>query len=168
MSCFKLALIELYLPLKHGITDKQHETIYSNYLILDTIELDEFYENIKQVSSDIKHLTNMYTEYLNRLKYEMNINNLHPIIRNYEKIIAHPKHYQIQIIQPVTVSIGPNEWDQYSTAVVKTHWIRLIQRRWRSVLKNRISLKRQPKNLKYRETTGRFPSKCNVKFTLGI
>lgn len=169
MSKFKLALVELYLPLKHGIVQgSQSNSLYSNYLILDTIELNEFYGNINQILSDIKQSNNMYTTYVNVLKYQMNVDTLHPIIQNYEKIIIHPKHCQIQIIQPVTISIGPNEWDQYSTAVIKTHLICLIQRKWRSVLKKRISLRRKIENLKYRETTGHFPQICNVKFTLGI
>lgn len=169
MSKFKLALVELYLPLKHGIVqERQYSSLYSNYLILDTIDLDEFYENINHVFSDIKHSNDMYTTYINILKYQMNIDILHPIIQNYEKIITNPKHCQIQIIQPVTVSIGPNEWDQYSTAVIKTHLICLIQRKWRSVLKKRINLRRKIENLKFREITGHFPQICNVKFKLGI
>ena len=72
----------------------------------------------------------------------MHIKQPHPFIKNYEKIMATPKQFQIQLIEPITVSIGPNETDKYSTAIIKTHLIRLIQRRWRETMKKIIHAKK--------------------------
>jgi hypothetical protein len=168
MSNFKLALVELYLPLKHGILDKNNTSMYGNYLIVDQIEPSEFYTNMRGLTSDIEVTRKMYREYLEKLKYEMNITQTHPLIRNYEKIVANPKQFQLQLIEPVTVSIGNNEWDNYSTAVIKTHWIRLIQRRWREITRKRIQTKQNVKNLQYREIHGKWPTECNIKFNLGL
>ena len=84
------------------------------------------------------------------------------------KIIKNPKHYKIEIIEPINISIGENEWDVYNTAIVKTHWIRLIQRRWRMFQEKREHDIKDLMNLKHREITGKFPTHCTTKFQLGI
>jgi|TARA_R110001599_G_C12168866_1_gene652960 hypothetical protein len=142
MPNFKLALVEPYLPLKHGILDKENESMYGKYLIIDEIGLDEFYKDLPNISLDIEIMRKMYGKYLEKLKYEMHIKQPHPFIKNYEKIMATPKQFQIQLIEPITVSIGPNETDKYSTAIIKTHLIRLIQRRWRETMKKIIHAKK--------------------------
>jgi len=168
MTNFKLAIVEHYLPLKHGILDKKNESMYGKYLILDQIGLDEFYKNLPDVLLDIDVIRNMYGRYLEKLKYEMHIKQIHPFIKNYEKIILMPKQFQVQLIEPITVSIGPNETDKYSTAIIKTHWIRLIQRRWRETLKKRILARKNIKNIKYNEINGTLPDECYAKFSLGL
>ena len=55
--------------------------------------------------------------------------------------------------------------DQTYSVILKTHWIRLIQRHWRSVLKKRKQIIRgrmKPASLLWREVTGRFPHGLNV------
>jgi hypothetical protein len=166
---FELALLELYMPLKHGVLQPQHASkLYGNYIVIERIPIDKFYNQMKKVTNQLKHFKKEYNSYLNKLKYEMNITTLHPLIRNYEEIVKNPKHYKIEIIQATTTSIGENEWDQYSTALVKTHWIRLIQRRWRGFLKTRNSEMKNMVNLKHREVTGSFPNHCTTKFQLGL
>ena len=98
----------------------------------------------------------------------MNIKKVHPFIRNYKNIMRTPSQLTVQIIKPSTISIGKNEWDKYSVGVNKTHWLRVIQRRWREIYRKRIQSKKNINNLKYREIHGSWPSECNIKFTLGI
>jgi flagellar biosynthesis chaperone FliJ len=157
------------MPLKHGVLQPEHAfMLYGNYLVIERIPIDKFYNQMKKVTKQLKHIKKEYHSYIDKLKYEMNITSLHPFIRNYEEIIKNPKHYKIEIIQATTTSIGENEWDKYSTALVKTHWIRLIQRRWRVFLKTRNSDMKNLANLKHREVTGSFPNHCTTKFQLGI
>jgi hypothetical protein len=55
--------------------------------------------------------------------------------------------------------------DQTYSVILKTHWIRLIQRHWRSVLKKRKEIIRgrmKPASLLWREVTGKFPHGLNV------
>lgn len=166
---FELALLELYMPLKHGIIEPHHASkLYGNYMVTERIPLDTFYNQVKKVTKQLKYLKKDYNTYIDKLKYEMNITTLHPFIRNYEEIIKNPKHYKIEIIQSTTTSIGENEWDNYSTALVKTHWIRLIQRRWRGFLKTRNHEMKKLANLKHREITGGFPNHCTTRFQLGL
>jgi hypothetical protein len=168
MSNFKLAFVELYLPMKHGILTKKNSSMYGNYLIVDSLHVEEFYKNVSGLNVDTAELREMFAEYLEKLKDEMNHSRIHPIIQNYEKIMTHPKQFQLQLIEPVTISTGPNEWDRYSTAIIKTHWLCLIQRRWREIMKKRVEVKKSLKNLQYKEVHGVWPSECNIKFKLGL
>ena len=168
MSNYKLAILEPYLPLKHGVLDKKHHVLYGHYLILDTISLKEFYQNIDNINTDIQNINSVYNTYIDKLEYEMNIENAHPIIRNYKNIIRNSNPFTIQIIKPNTISIGNCEWDEYSVSINKTHWLRLVQRRWKEIYRKRLQQKMNIKNVKYREIHGKWPSTCDIKFTLGI
>ena len=168
MSNYKLAIIEPYLPLKHGILNNKHQYLYGHYLVLDTINLNEFYKKIDELNNDAEYINKMYNDNLNKLEYEMNNRNLHPIIRNYRNIIRESNQFTIQIVKPVTISVGKNEWDKYSVAINKTHWIRLIQRKWREIRKKRLQSMKNLANMKYRELHGNWPMECNIKFKLGI
>jgi hypothetical protein len=55
--------------------------------------------------------------------------------------------------------------DKTYSVILKTHWIRLIQRHWRSVLKKRKEIIRgrmKPASLLWREVTGKFPRGLNI------
>tara|TARA_B110000093_G_scaffold137092_1_gene146924 strand:- start:1181 stop:1519 length:339 start_codon:yes stop_codon:yes gene_type:complete len=110
----------------------------------------------------------MYNDNLNKMEYEMNTTQLHPFIRNYRNIVGNSKQFAIQIIEPLSVSIGENEWDEYSVGINKTHWIRLIQRRWRNIQEKRLQSRKNINNLKYKEIHGTSSSQCNIKFNLGL
>lgn len=169
MSNYKLAILEPYMPLKHGILAKQNQYLYGHYLILDTIGLQEFYKNINKLNRETENISKMYNDNLNKIEYEMNNTQLHPFIRNYRNILSeNNKQFAIQIINPMSISIGENEWDIYSVGINKTHWIRLIQRRWREIQKKRLDSKKNIKNIKYRELHGHWPTECDIKFNLGI
>ena len=168
MSNYKLAILEPYMPLKHGILAKQNHHLYGHYMILDTIELQEFYDNMDELNTETQNINRMYNENLNKMEYEMNNTRLHPFIRNYRNIVSNSKQFAIQIIEPLSISVGENEWDTYSLGINKTHWIRLIQRRWRNIQKKRLQSRKNIVNLKYKEIHGTSSSQCNIKFTLGL
>jgi hypothetical protein len=168
MSNYKLAILEPYMPLKHGILAKQNHHLYGHYMILDTIKLQEFYENVDELNMETENINKRYNENLNKMEYEMNNTQLHPFIRNYRNIVGDSKQFAIQIIEPLSISIGENEWDTYSLCINKTHWIRLIQRRWREIQEKRLQSRKNIDNLKYKEIHGIWPSHCNIKFTLGL
>jgi hypothetical protein len=52
----------------------------------------------------------------------------------------------------------------HCVAIVKTIWIKLIQRTWKNIIKERekiIRLRSNPNSLKHRELTGRWPIECS-------
>ena len=59
MTNFKLALVEPYLPIKHGIIDKETDSMYGQYLIIDQIGMKEFYNKISDVLLDVEMIRKM-------------------------------------------------------------------------------------------------------------
>ena len=167
---FKLAIVELYSPYRHGFHNENNKHhVYGHHIINYSIDVDEFYNELPTLTTDMKYTNIMAIKSLDIIKYEMNINTLnHPIIRNYENIINNPKQYEIQIIEPVMVSVGDTDFDNYSAAIIKTHWLRLIQRKWREIRKKRIANMSRLQNLQQREINGSFPNDCCINFILGL
>ena len=76
--------------------------------------------------------------------------------------------------RPLKVGIGECIYraDGYCEAIIKTYWLKIIQRTWKNICKNRklIILKRlQPSALKYKEIYGRWPDNCiNYPYLKGM
>ena len=143
-----LAVCELYNPNVHGISLHPPTDIQYQYIVRDVISLEEF------IALDHKPLINeLKYFYRTRLPY---INN-HPTISNYNAITKSPKYIDINIVK-ISYKTGRDGLD-WSTACLKTFYIRLIQRIWKRKLNQRkayISFCKQLQSLCYRETHGRF------------
>ena len=167
-SRFKIANLEIYFPRRHGyIKDENLQYIYGIQLILYSININEFYDEIDDVFEAIQLAKGRYTEYI-KIELHMWNNCNHPFIRNYKNISENPKHLELKIIEPINIKFGPAEEDYYSTGIDKTFWLRLIQRRWRNIRKKRLQSKMNINNLKYREINGIWPKECHIPFKLGI
>lgn len=111
-----LAIPLLHHPEIHGDVN---EPFLGHYLSFMTITNDEFFNEY----SDVKEL-------LNFIKKNMKTddkNNKHPI-RNYWKIVRDPK---IELVETHTLRTGEE------VCIIKTHLIKIIQRRWRKYLKSK-------------------------------
>jgi hypothetical protein len=81
----------------------------------------------------------------------------HPILRNYQNIVANDKYIQPQIAECIYLS------GDERVAIIKTHWIRLIQRNWRRVYneQQRVQrIRRDPRQLHHRQITGTWDKDC--------
>jgi hypothetical protein len=77
----------------------------------------------------------------------------HPFIRNYRRIVLRPEYIQPEIAECIILSSGE------SVAILKTFWIRIIQRAWRRVLLERkvvLEKRSTPGELYYRQTRGKW------------
>ena len=75
---FELALLELYMPLNHGILEPRHASkMYGNYMVIERIPIDTFYNQVKKVTKQLIHLKKDYNTYIDKLKYEMNISDIY-------------------------------------------------------------------------------------------
>ena len=90
---------------------------------------------------------------------------------NYDTIIAYLKEYSIIYIAEPKLEImkfSPINDDIYSV-VIKTHWIRLIQRHWKKTISTRkyiYNMRCTIHSLRYFETNGRYPCGLNSLPTL--
>lgn len=110
--------------------------------------------------SSLSLFTNEYNEY-----YHQQVPNTvkHNIIRNYRNIIARPDYIRPEIAECIILP------SQHTVAIIKTIWIKIIQRKWKKVYAERnriIKTRMQYSSLKTREITGKWPQSCNYLPTL--
>lgn len=110
----QLAIPVLHNPQIHGEVGKPYINHYLNY---GSISREEFFDDIDSVN-----------EWLNHIKVNMEKYTKHDhLIRNYWKISLNPK---IELVEVKTLDTGEE------VCLIKTHLIKMVQRRWRNKRKN--------------------------------
>jgi hypothetical protein len=170
-----LMLCELHFPTIHGKTCDSEPNIETHYLVYDiydpmtkiSLQNPGIYEydsddsndtNLSDLDNDIISLNRKYL-LLSRyfIKYP-NANNKHPTIRNYYNIISISNYIKPEIGEYIILPT------QETVAILKTFWIRIIQKKWKKVFKQRQKMIKERckiQNLKIRQTTGHWPTYCN-------
>jgi len=146
-KCY-LALCELYNGKIHG---SNNYFINSQYLVIQRFSGNEI------LSRMLNDIVKQYSQVYRRLAQQSNIS--HSIIKNYKNIIAREDYISPQIVK---CSYLP---DGECVAVIKTMWIKLIQRRWRTVFNERrriIGERSRISSIFYREIHGTWPTGLNV------
>jgi len=175
----KLSLVfcELHNKKIHGFTNESTPNINTHYLVIEKIKVSEFYDtNLDETDdkddeedeteeydvddSDDEEIDlnyycnsrkNMYLELPKSVKCSDGI-------RNYAHIMEQPNTYNPQIVQCITL---PGE---ECVAIIKTFWIRWIQRKWKKIYKNRLDIinrRKKTASLIYRERNGNWPLSCS-------
>ena len=145
----QFAVCELYHPRIHGITASPPQDITQHYIVRETL-------SIEAVLGD-EHL-----DIINLLKCGYagmrRTIGIHPSIRNYKTIISQPDYIKLDIVQ--VDEISGEDGLPWTVGCLKTHLIRLIQRKWKAWYNKQqdvIRMRKHPKALRYRETTGKWP-----------
>ena len=155
-----LMLCELHNPVIHGKTKTSCPTIERHYLVFgrynpfskisyeytkedqedeqgdneeeEEEEEDDFYT----IHDDVAFLRQIYSNPSN-YTHTYNPTPVHPTIRNYVSIVTKPGYIKPEIGQYIILPT------QEAVAILKTHWIRLIQRKWKKVFQERKHIMRQ-------------------------
>lgn len=177
MDTPKLSLVfcELHNKNIHGFDKDSTPDIQSHYLVIEKIKVSELYEtNLGEDSdadadADAEYDVNYDDddETLDLNDYCTTRKHMYSLlpksvrrsdqIRNYDFIMRHETTSSPQIAQCITLS------GKERVAIIKTFWIRWIQRRWKNVYKERMRVinKRQAyTSLIYRERHGNWPIAC--------
>jgi hypothetical protein len=145
-----IILCELYNSKIHGSLDNTKE---ENIGYLVCCRFKKF---------EIEILEGIASELLG--SYHLSIRNYnHPVYKNYRNIIARPDYIKPEIAQCIYLE------SNHCVAILKTFWIKLIQRKWRKICaeKKGVLLERcSLKSIKYREYYGVWPSSCRSSPTL--
>ena len=161
-----LMLCELHLPTMHGKTNDSDPNIETHYLIHDLYNPTELYETYDSDDSDdedvsynrIHNAINYLQQKYLYITYEFDpVFHNHPTIRNYYKIVSNPNYIQPEIGQYIILQTLE------AVAVLKTFWIRIIQRKWKKIFKQQqqiIGERCKLHSLQFRQTTGYWPSHC--------
>jgi hypothetical protein len=147
---YNIVLCELYNSKLHGKTN--NNDVNNNYLLINRIKkLDMIF-----INSLAKALNKDYIERQQQILP-------HKFIKNYENIITRPNYIKPEIGEIIHLPYG------HTVCIIKTLWIKLIQRAWRKVYNIRtqmFKMRCQVQSLKYREVTGRWPENCRYFPTL--
>jgi hypothetical protein len=173
---YNLILCELHFPIIHGKTKESDPNIETHYLVYNIYNYSEIYEEIyeeeydsddtddymlSRIDNDIIYLKRKYNNLYPKIVSYFAINpnkNKHPTIRNYCNIISKPDYIKPEIGE---VIILPT---QETIAILKTIWLRIIQKKWKKVFIERKNIMRQRCNLRslsIRQITGYWPDYCN-------
>ena len=124
-----LGVCEFYNPYLHGAC----KSPVSDYFFYTCqVELDEFYDN---------RIFSYISEYPGTYNYSGNVRAYWNIVKN-----AYP---MLEIVQPVELEPGGE-----CVAVIKTFWLRIIQRKWKRIFaerRRRLSQLLKPYGLMKRE-----------------
>ena len=150
---YYLMLCELHYPGRHGKTEDSDPNIETHYLVYDRFDgisydtdydsddsdddsEDEYNNVFMKLNSEIKWLREHYLNSLNTLYLEN-----HPIIRNYHNIIKNPNYIKAEIGEYIILPT------QEAIAILKTFWLRIIQKKWKKVFQERKNIIKQRCNL---------------------
>jgi hypothetical protein len=163
-SNYVLGICELFNENIHGfIPGQSSPIIYYHYFMRNDLDIEDFYQNITLIKNICKRFNKNYK---NNISVNVNICLNHPI-KNYQKIIQSMDYYHYikpEIIKKVILSFG-NE----CVAIIKTFWLKLIQRTWKKIYSQQREVLNKRKclsSIQYREIKGTWPSSCSYYPTL--
>lgn len=160
ISKFSLVLCELHYLLIHGKTATSCPTINSHFMLISKFNpftrrvLDDIDVEVEVDDEEDETIEDFQEDYKD--EYEsLDILIPHPTIRNYENIVRQNDYIKPQIALCIELPTGEN------VVIIKTIWVKLIQRAWKKVYKKRQEIINGQKgitSLLYREKTGKFPN----------
>jgi hypothetical protein len=150
-----LLIPEIYNRYFHGKTIDSDPNIEGQFLVLQS-----FYLNPSSRMSDffkyVNNLCKFYKKYYEKNYYDSSLS--HKLLRNYNDIIKNPNYLNLQIGK-----IYYLKGDE-CVCVIKTVWLKVIQRTWKRVYKMRKLIMRmrcRPDSIMYRQISGKWPDNCN-------
>lgn len=178
-SRFNLVLCELHFTPVHGKTKKSCLTIEGHYLLIgrfdgltgidledddledDDLEDDDLEDDENDEENEITHIYQIQqrtiTFYTEELPNDFYRQKSHKLIRNYHNITRGPNYIKPEIAECIVLPTGEN------IAIIKTMWIKIIQRKWKKVYAARqhiIKCRSCPSSLSIRQLTGMWPRHC--------
>lgn len=157
-----LLIPEIFNKYIHGKTNLSDPTIDGQFLVLQILDYKNSNNNnnnrncerLQQLFRYTNGLCNFYKKYYNK-----NFNGLnHNIIRNYSNIVLNNKYLNLEIGRIYYLK------GHECVCVLKTFWIKIIQRAWKKIFKIRKQIEKlryHPRSILYWHLTGRWPENCN-------
>jgi hypothetical protein len=164
---YNLLLCELHHPGIHGKTNNSAANIETHFLIHDRFDghgypiknqdEEEDEEDVADynITSVIAFLKNQYSDPAN---FNLRYFESHPTIRNYRNIINNSNYIKPEIGEYIVLPT------QEAVAILKTFWLRILQRKWKNVFKERLNIMKMRSNpicVYARQITGKWPPYCS-------
>lgn len=166
MSRYVLARCELYSCCRHNM-DNDTDEINNKILCMDTIETNEYidYINNRLYIDSIYYVLNRIPINDIKIRWESGVrvdkNNWIEFCKTFDSMLEDPFYNKIHLIEKkVIVDKNNNEW---TTCIIKTYLISIIQRKWKKIYSKRKEIIRRrmnPNNLHYWQLHGKWPQDC--------
>ena len=147
MTNYELSYIELYNTSRHGdlrdLTEKKQNDIQNNYLLMHSIKPEKFLQHSKKVMKLIDKTKDYYCKVIHQHNPDY---------------VFQDNHASLDIIKRVNN-------DEYTFAIIKTFWLKLVQRRWKKIYQNKQHIMKNMQkidNVRYREIHGKWPFNTNI------
>jgi hypothetical protein len=183
-SKLNISIVVPYCDSCHGTFETAHfnsindcDVVRRGFIVMDTIPIDEFYSPTILKSHE-RYARMVYRSYMTRLnniildsenQYQENQvnNNTNIIAKKYIK-----KYHHLDIVEKVYIQhnnppylyentrIMCNHTEDsvdcecIATCIIKTHYIRLIQRKWKRLYREMMQRRLCPRNIRSREING--------------
>jgi hypothetical protein len=152
---YSLVLCELYNDSIHGkitfdLNTTTSASINMNKQHLVLCRFKSF--NLICISGFASNRMQYYTDLLNN-----STNIKHNIYKNYKAIISNENYIKPELAECIYLPSG------HCVCIIKTFWLKLIQRRWKNICKQRthiINCRSNPYTLFKKEITGKWPDNC--------
>jgi hypothetical protein len=156
-----LMLCELYHPKLHGFDEKSDPNIFGHYMVAyikhseesdnesdgghsdDYNDGDDYTDDSDDENDEVTLDNTIMQTYQNKYKFlvqnslKFNINLEHKIVRNYINIVTKDNYITPHIGQRIYLS------GHECVAIIKTMWLKIVQRCWRRVYKKRMQIIRE-------------------------
>ena len=171
---YNLLLCELHHPGIHGKTNNSAANIETHFLIHDRfdghgypIKNEYEYEDEDEEEDDEEayydyNITSVMAflknQYSNPANFNLRYFERHPTIRNYHNIISNQNYIKPEIGEYIVLPT------QEAVAILKTFWLRILQRKWKNVFKERLNIMKMRSNpicVYARQITGKWPPYCS-------
>ena len=149
-----LLIPEIYNKYFHGKTVDSDPNIEGQFLVLQSFYLDPS-SSMCNFFKYVNNLCKFYRKYYEKNYYDSSLS--HKLLRNYNNIIKNPNYLNLQIGK-----IHYLKGDE-CVCVIKTFWLKLIQRSWKRVYKMRkliMQRRCRPDSIMYRQFSGKWQDNC--------
>jgi hypothetical protein len=151
-SKYNLIVPELFNKYIHGLNECSDPNINGQFIVIQTFKIRQ-HTNLKKlfekIKSECKPINKYYNSFVNRIGNEY--------ICNYDNIIKRDDY-----IKPEIGKIYYLKGDE-CVCVLKTFWIKIIQRAWKKIYQNRQKIKRmryRPDVIFHKQLTGKYKEDC--------
>ena len=128
-------LIEKFTNFTSGPIEEEEEESTTDS---EQEEEEEVQENIQEIA-----------EWYNAMYQQRYFDSQHPLIRNYLAIVSRPNYIKPEIMEVITLLTGE------TVVILKTVWIRIFQRKWRSNFAKLMTKLKDIRNIMNCRLTGR-------------
>lgn len=170
MSKYNLVRCEVYSPKRHAMDGDTLNGLCNTLVCMDTIEPNDMITFIDEYlwKDAIYFIMNQLQ--MSKVREIMNIsgvlriskNNWYDIYDRMKNEISDPYFHSLQIVD--RYQYCDKDGFHWSLCVLKTFWIKIIQRSWKKIYKKRCEIMKQRMmlhHLRYRELHGRWPQKLH-------